>query len=802
MLNAPVPPNPDDLLRSARETCDALEAGLAIVDANGLVHHLVEVLERTVLESGGREPDVVWIRKIFLTLYASKALLQAVKLLHGKEQVRFWVLLDFLFSLSVLPNPSEDERLAAEAFVAGFPIPAVRTAARLLVRYAGPHGLDEARSANAVLDLLEGNATSPNVLRAVAQLRWDHQILCAGAMDDEDSSEAKMAQAFGAMDEQLSHDFGEEFSVRSVGFFRLSEKQLWRTRRQKLVAILDDICAPPLLDTLTPFVQGFRQYLLGRLFAHTAKPKPALACFEKAIELGFSIQKVIPQHVAVLLHLGKFTEATTLMEHILNALHLQPEDLPGTALEPLISMYEKATGVSRSPGVSEPDLPFQDSSQRNRLKLVSIGEEMETCRRQALDAIWTQGSASTLKMLSQALHADDYDCALKSDGSTTEEVQLSLDKTLAAHLDELPAFSEQDREILVRAAIHGVPGNKLANVRLDAFFDLSVSDQESLLSEYKHTLGRSVELGKRLVAMRAEHNLQAAVDIVEFYKDKRFLKSTLQAELVCALMEEYAGRLSQEQAVAVGLGYVDSLKAKNAKNMVRSAIREILVSLLKNQQDHEERKRLIGAIRDVAGDLDGTVDMLKGWLTSVHLKLVTSAHGEEARELEKISRELSSELGDAAQERTRDALLNSLRSMPVGESPIVILERLAWLCPGDETAEKAIAGWFETGFGRLTDPTKQLEAASTGEWLAGQLKTPNREGILCVSTEHLKQRLATTRVAADRFLLLARLDKLVPENIDYREELNAIAAARSMIITGVGAGAMIVLGVLSWFYAF
>ena len=774
--------NPAGLIPAIRLLDKAFTEGFAVSDSRTVLHELLDKLECLSGKNAELATPPPWARRLCSALGSSFRFRRAAGFLDFKDFVRFYKTIDELFSHTIPASPSPTERQEAVAFVRDLPLPATETAAQLLVPCGGTHDMDRAGDAAEVVGVVLQYSTSPALLRRALATSKDHAIRCADALGGRSTSETHVIEACRRLDEILDSLFGRAIEVRRVRLFEFSASCTMRFERMEFLGELDKIgSAHWWCWGSAVFAQGFRQYLRGRVFALTGKPRQSRRCLDKAMALGFSPQKVAPLLVAVLLSEGRDGAARDVAERTVASLMLQSHDFKGTEFEKLARLYEEAGGELESLVHTTDEQGIEEMVHRNRKALDEKMEVLQKVHDNLREEFWTTKKKLALKLLGDALSAEDYDCALRDDTSTTGLVRLNASEATEAHLDELDLFSPAQRETMVRSVAHGIEGSTLARIHFDVFLGKGLVDYTVELDNHKGGLGTSVEAGKAIIRLEAKRNLRRASIVVDYYKDKGLFPQTKLADLVCTLVRECVARLSIEHAVAVGQGYLKSLTEPTASDKVREAISNILLTALKVEKNHEDRKRLVATIKDIAGNRVGAAEQVGQWLEAIHPGLVTSGREKEARELVMTSNEFGPDLGSSATLRTRDALLKSLRSMPVGESPLFELERLAELFRGDEDVEKNMANWFTTGFGRLPNLHRQNEAAAAGEWLARHMRTSHADDVVNTTSKHLEGRLKSTRSIREKFLLLARLSA-VKNGGNASIELQTLSFAVSLVI--------------------
>ncbi len=750
---------PQDFPERVRKLREAVDAGLPLEDHFRAARVLILAIQEVI--DGADRPDSLPIPFVEGALEETRRWEAWFPCLDADLQALAWELLDLLHCNRLLGRPSDVALEEAADLVRRSPLPAVRTAARLL-RVTLEAGLADPRQVS-WLHLLEERSGVVDHLAFATEVRATLGMQVALAQEKASGTYLDDLHRMIALNDRLLETVGEGVPARPR---RPSPREQAGLKEEGAILTREVMEVQAATLNRDPFLQCFIELSLARIEAYTGEVASAARILDQLLAKRFCLWDVAIWRARLAL-------ARDYPEDARDALDRMARDLPlfrrpGDPFQaPVFLLWEQAGGRANELGLAEPPAAWVEQAARHRERDVASLFQGAGNRGPVLQAFWEERRARLDLMLADLLDATDVDAAL-GDAPWTREVRLDPAEAARCNLDTLPDVPGELRGLLLQALESPVPAREVARSFLAYLQSREARGEslESLLRIFPALRGsRSIAL-ERIRQLDLSGKTGEALALLDLYERLPDVPDRVVLDLWMASRRLVGQGPRRQETIRHGRRIWARLRG-DAGKACGEALRQEAFAWL---QDPRETGAWVEMVQTVLDTLppDDFLDSLGRWYLDTGSRFLPLS----SRDGFRIAGLLAAQPRSPACRAIRELLKRE-----VVERLDEVLDRRSWADRrdhldrllewgrGDPEVEGRIAAWYRETMATIqADDPSFPEASETGVWLAGVLRSESASAVRRTTGQHLLKALQSARNAEQQQDLLRRIETLDPQN--------------------------------------
>lgn len=749
---------PQDFPARAQGLREAEEAGISLEDHLRAARVLILTIQEVI--DGADRLDALPGSFVESALEAAGRWEAWFPCLEADLQALGWDLLDLLHCNRLQAHPSDVAIEAAADLVRRSPLPAVRTAARLL-QVTLEAGLSDPRQVS-WLHLLEDRSGLVDHLGLATEVRATLAMQIALAMETASGTMLDDLQRMNTLHERLGETLGEGVPVRPRS---PSSREQTSLRKEGAILTQAVMEVQGAILNRDPFLEGWIALSLARIEAYTGEAASAARILDQLMAKGFCIWDVAIWRSRLALARDYPEDAREALARMARELPLVRR--PGDSFQaPIFRLWQEAGGPDQALGLADPPVAWVEKASRNRERdLTSLLPASK--REQVLRAFWNERRARFDLVLGDLLDAADIDAAL-ADASWVREIRLDPNEAARCNLDRLPDIPETLRELLLRAIEAPVPARDVARTFLEYVRTRESTGEslESLLRTFPALRASRAFALERIQRMDVSGNTGEALALLDLYETLPDVPDRVILDLWLASRQLVTQSPRRHEFLRHGRRIWARLRG-DAGKVCGEVLRQEVYSRILEPRESGSWLEMVQMALDTLPP-DDFLDRLGQWYLDVGSRVLPLSTRDGFRIAGLLAGQPRSSTCRSIRDYLKQEVVDRLDEVLGPRSWIERrdhLERLLDWGRGDPDVEARIAQWYRGAVSAMPSDSPDFPLASdTGAWLAGVLRGDAAVAVRRTTGQHLLKALQSARNVDQQQEVLRRIESLDPQD--------------------------------------
>lgn len=785
---------PQDFPDRMRRLQEAVEAGIALEDYFRAARVLILAIQEVI--DGSDRPDALDPLFVERALEETRRWETWFPFLDPDLQALAWELLDLLHCNRLRVRGSDVAIEDAADLVRRSPLPAVRTASRLL-RITLEAGMADPRQVS-WLHLLEDHSGFVDHLAFATEVRATLGMQIARMREQATGTLRDDFLRMHALHERLGETLGEGIPERPRP---PSARELASLRQEGAILTREVMEVRASTVNRDPFLDSWMELSLARIEAYTGEAASAARILDQLLAKRFCIWDVALWRARLALSRDYPEDAREALERMARELPLFRR--PGDSFQaPVFRLWEQAGGRDQDLGLADPPPAWIEEAARHRERDIAsllLGSHQGP----VLQAFWAERRARLDHLLADLLDASDLDAAF-GESPWPREVRVDPGDAARCHLDRLPDLPKDLQGLLLRAVTEPVPAREMARTFLSSLQAREAAGEtlESLLRTFPALRGSRSFALERIRHLDLSGRTGEALALLDLYERLPDVPDRVILDLWLASRRLVGQGPRRQETIRHGRRIWARLRGDAGKACGEVLRQEALAWL----QDPQETGTWVEMVQTILDTLppDDLLDQLAHW----YLEKGSRSLPLSSRDGFRIAGLLAGQPRSATCRSIRDLLkrevvdrLDEGLAHHSWADRRDFLDRLLEWGRGDPEVEDRIALWYRTAMAsiRADDPAFP-EAGEMGVWLSGVLRGESAVAVRRTTGQHLLKALQAARNAEQQQEVLRRIETLDPQDPSLQTLRQAVPFRASlwrflpwMILAGV-----LGIGALAW----
>jgi len=784
---------PGDFPDRMRRLQESVEAGIALEDHFRAARVLILAIQEVI--DGSERPDSLGPSFVECALEETRRWESWFPSLDRDLQALAWELLDLLHCNRLGVRGSDVAIEEAADLVRRSPLPAVRTAARLL-RITLEASMADPRQVS-WLHLLENHSGFVDHLAFATEVRATLGMQIALMREQATGTLRDDFLRMYALHERLGETLGEGVPGRPRP---PSARELASLRQEG--AILTREVMEVRASTLNrdPFLDSWMELSLARIEGYTGEAASAARILDQLLAKRFCLWDVALWRAGLALARDYPEDAREALDRMARELPLLRR--PGDSFQaPVFRLWEQAGGRDQDLGLADPPPAWIDEAARHRERdIASLFPDSN--RGPVLQAFWAERRARLDLLLADLLDASDLDVAF-GESPWPREVQVDPGDAARCNLDRLPDIPEDLRGILLQAVIRPVPAREVARTFLAYLQAREAAGEtlESLLRTFPALRGSRSFALERIRRLDVSGRTGEALALLDLYERLPDVPDRVLLDLWLASRRLVDQGPRRQETIRHGRRIWARLRGDAGKACGEVLRQEALAWL----QDPRETGTWVEMVQTILDTLppDDLLDQLAHWYLDRGSRSLPLSSRDGFRIAGLLAGQPRSAICRSIRDLLKREVVDRLDEGLAGRSWADrrdFLDRLLEWGRGDPEVEGRIALWYRTSMAsiRADDPAFP-EAGEMGVWLSQVLRGESAVAVRRTTGQHLLKALQAARNAEQQQEVLRRIETLDPQDPSLQTLRQAVPFRTSLWrwIPWVLAG-VLGIGALAW----